>query len=429
MSSSFGQNSGASSLSVTELKRLLTERGVDFRDCLEKRDLIERLEGSTASALRSNSMSNSLSQEESRLVNTFTNAAPTVAFIQTISVNPQPFSLQGTEIPQGAGSGFLWDDRGHVVTNFHVVAAGGSVPDRVKVRLQGMADARDATVVGVEPEKDLAVLKLSSKDLPRPIDVGTSHDLQVGQTVLAIGNPFGLDYTLTTGVVSALGRDVDGVGGRPIKGCIQTDAAINPGNSGGPLLDSRGRLIGVNTAIFSPGAAAGMTGNIGIGFAIPVDTVRRVVNQIIRYGHVLHPTVGINVADDRIVRSIEAQLGQKLEGVLVAEVIPGSPAEAAGLRASKLGFGSIQLGDLITHVNGEPVKQVEDLLSAIEEKNEGDNVSIRVLRECDPYKVESFSVRLTSRDKLRRGGASSGRRGRINGLENSSPLNGFRRYP
>merc|ERR1711862_501502 len=135
--------------------------------------------------------------------------------------------------------------------------------------------------------------------------------------------------TLTTGVVSALGRDVDGVGGRPIKGCIQTDAAINPGNSGGPLLDSRGRLIGVNTAIFSPGASAGMAGNIGIGFAIPVDTVRRVVNQIIRYGHVLRPTVGINVADDRIVRSIEAQLGQKLEGVLVAEVVPGSQAEAA----------------------------------------------------------------------------------------------------
>merc|ERR1711933_334110 len=154
----------------------------------------------------------------------------------------------------------------------------------VMVKLAGMVEALEARIVGVDPEKDLAVLRIVDKKaqrqrLPRPIGVGTSNDLQVGQSVLAIGNPFGLDNTLTTGVVSATGRDVDGVGGRPIKGCIQTDAAINPGNSGGPLLDSSGRLIGVNTAIYTGGNG---NGNVGIGFAIPVDTVRRVVNQIIK---------------------------------------------------------------------------------------------------------------------------------------------------
>merc|ERR1712157_408380 len=182
-------------------------------------------------------------------------------------------------------------------------------------------------VVGIEPEKDLAVLRLRDRsNLPRPIDVGTSNDLQVGQSVLAIGNPFGLDDTLTTGVVSAVGRDGDGIGGRPIKGCIQTDAAINPGNSGGPLLDSSGRLIGVNTAIFSPGGGK-FAGNVGIGFAIPVDTVRRVVNQIIRYGKIVRPSIGINIIDDRLVKYIEQQLpgGRTLDGCLIAGVVPNSP--------------------------------------------------------------------------------------------------------
>jgi S1-C subfamily serine protease len=175
--------------------------------------------------------------------------------------------------------------------------------------------------------------------------------------VLAIGNPFGLDYTLTTGVVSALGRDVDGVGGRPIKGCIQTDAAINPGNSGGPLLDSRGRLIGINTAILALNRA-GHGGSIGIGFAIPVDTVRRVVSQIIRYGRVVRPSLGINVLDDAIKRSYETQLRRKLPGVLVVEVIPDSPAERAGLRPARFRGADVVLGDLITHVNGDPTRQV-----------------------------------------------------------------------
>ena len=174
------------------------------------------------------------------------------------------------------------------------------------------------------------------------------------------------------------------------------------GNSGGPLLDSNGRLIGVNTAIFAPGAAAGLAGNVGIGFAIPVDTVRRVVNQLIRYGRVVRPTLGINASDDRVTRSIEAQLRRKLDGVLVAEVKPGSPAEDAGMRATSIrGDGSVILGDLVVKVNGEPVKQVEDLLSEIEERKEGEVVDLLVLRGCDPARPEILQVRLTSRDRFR----------------------------
>jgi S1-C subfamily serine protease len=397
-------DSGLNALSVTELKRLLSERGVDFRDCLEKRDLVERLQNSEASPNRQASVPlMGLSDQEQSLIGTFKRVSPSVANIKTTTLVPQQRGLQlrGLEVPSGSGSGFLWDDKGHVVTNYHVVAAGrrdGNLPQTVKVKLAGMAETVDADIVGVEPEKDLAVLKLKTiKNLPRPIDVGTSNDLQVGQSVMAIGNPFGLDDTLTTGVVSALGRDVNGIGGRPIHGCIQTDAAINPGNSGGPLLDSRGRLIGVNTAILAPGGA----GNVGIGFAIPVDTVRRVVNQLILYGKVVRPTLGISIVDDRLVRSIESQLGKPLDGCLVAEVVPNSPAVVAGLEASRLSpDGSVLLGDLVIAVNGERVHQGEDLISAIEEKTEGETVVLTVLRKCDPKQTENIKVILSSRDKL-----------------------------
>jgi S1-C subfamily serine protease len=256
---------------------------------------------------------------------------------------------------------------------------------------------QSATIVGYEPEKDLAVLRISSRNLPSPIEVGSSSDLLVGQSVLAIGNPFGLDYTLTTGVVSALGREVDGVGGRPIKGCVQTDAAINPGNSGGPLLDSRGRLIGVNMAIFSTSGSSS-----GVGFSIPVDTVRRIVNQIIRYGKVVKPTIGVNVADDRVLRSIEMQLKKKLTGVLVVEVVPGSPAEKARMKASTLrSDSSIVLGDLIVEINGEKIICVEDLLTAIEARSEGETVNVTLWRQCDERLTETVPVKLTSSDKLK----------------------------
>jgi len=407
---------GLSQLSTGELKSLLAERGVDYRDCYEKQDLVDKLresnfQGKQSGGVSSAQMPHSLSDGELRTVATFQRAAPSVAYIQTtVQALESPLALRPTDVAQGAGSGFVWDDKGHVVTNFHVIQsaltqrAPGQPARRIKVTLQGTNDALDAAVVGVEPEKDLAVLRIVPKpgsESPPPIAIGASHDLSVGQDVLAIGNPFGLDHTLTRGVVSALGREVDGVGGRPIKGCIQTDAAINPGNSGGPLLDSRGRLIGVNTAIFSPQAAGGrgLAGSVGVGFAIPVDTVRRVVNQIIAHGRVTRPTLGVNVADDQQVRALSNSLRRQLDGVLVMEVIPGGPASQAGIKPTRrTAGGELSLGDLVVEVAGTPVKQVEDLLSAIEEKQPGDAVMLRVWRGCDPAREERILVdRLTQR--------------------------------
>ena len=393
--------SGLSVLSVAELKRLLSERGVDFRDCLEKRDLIERLEslaGQGSSSSDGDGAPTSLTDDERRRIATFQRVSPSVAYIQTVQQSRAlPFSMRAMEVPGGTGSGFVWDGLGHIVTNYHVVAMRGSVPERVRVSLQGSTKSFEAKVVGTEPEKDLAVLKIDAAELPPPLAVGSSSELAVGQAVLAIGNPFGLDYTLTAGVVSAVGREVRGAGGRPIKGCVQTDAAINPGSSGGPLLDSRGRLVGVNTAIYSPLAAQGLGGNIGIGFAIPVDTVRRVVGQLIRHGRVVRPTLGVEVAEDAITRRVAQSLNRSLDGALVVEVLVNGPAEAAGLRPTERGrTGELLLGDLIVSVDGAPVRQVEDLLSAVEVRQVGEAVTLRVLRGCDPQREETLKVRLGS---------------------------------
>lgn len=398
VSSASTNAAGLSQLSVTELKRLLQERGVDFRDCLEKKDLVERLSQSRIVASSSSSSANHRptsikTDHEQQIIRTFQSAGPAVAFITT---SPSASSRRNPFAPEpnqgGTGSGFLWDSHGHVVTNYHVIASNKS--SSVSVKLQGMPDAMPATIVGVHPEKDLAVLKLPmrSTHLPKPIDVGSSEDLQVGQAVLAIGNPFGLDTTLTTGVVSALGRDIRGYTGRMIQNCVQTDASINPGNSGGPLLDSSGRLIGVNTMIYSPNGV----GNVGIGFSIPVDTVRRVVNQLIRYGKVVRPSLGIKVVDDAIVRHIGQQMRRRLSGVLIADAFGGS---AGKLNPSIFRRdGSIQLGDLIVAVDNENVQSVEDLLSIVEQRKVGDSVKVTVLRNCDPMNKETKVIRLASLD-------------------------------
>ena len=362
-----------------------------------------------------------LPPEEARIVATYDRVAPSVAYIQTTALvqhygmsRRRPFTLQESEIPAGTGSGFLYDSEGHVITNYHVIASGmADMGGKVKVKCHNMAEARDATIVGFDPDRDLAVLKIScaSEDgtLPPPIEMGDSANLRVGQKVLAIGNPFGLDTTLTTGVVSALGRDVMGAGGRPIRGCIQTDASINPGSSGGPLVDSRGRLIGVNMAMLSPVMGGG---NVGIGFAIPALTVKRIVNQIIKHGRVVRPTLGVNVADDRIVQSIGAQLGMKLEGALVAEVLPGSPADIAGITSTKLYWdGTVDLGDLLVEVDGQVITSVEDLLEVIEKHKGGDEVRIKVLRGCDPKQQKIVKAKLTTEDNRGVGSGYLGSRG------------------
>src|SRR5436305_6864988 len=280
---------------------------------------------------------------EKTTIKIYRQARPSVVHITTRAVRRSMFSLQ-VEETEGTGSGFVWDTQGHIVTNYHVIR-GAQVS---QVTLADQSNWRATLWAGAE-ERDLAVLHIDApaRKLP-PIPVGSSKDLQVGQCVFAIGNPFGLDQTLTTGVVSALGREIGDEGHHPLKNLIQTDAAINPGNSGGPLLDSAGRLIGVNTAIVSPSGTSA-----GIGFAIPIDTVNRVVPELIRNGRVPTPGIGIVAGDE----SLATRLG--VEGVIVVRTVPGSPAERAGLRG--VDTGRQTLGDVIIGVDGKQVHRLTDL--------------------------------------------------------------------
>jgi 2-alkenal reductase len=268
------------------------------------------------------------------------------------------------------GSGFVWDDAGHIVTNHHVVQNAG--PFAVKL---ATGETVSATLVGAAPNYDIAVLRLgAARRPPPPLAIGTSADLKVGQAAFAIGNPFGLDQTLTTGVISALQRRLPTSQGREIADVIQTDAAINPGNSGGPLLDSAGRLIGVNTAIFSPSGTSA-----GIGFAIPVDVVNRVVPQLIRNGRMPNPGIGIMAAPEQAV----ARLG--IEGIVILRTLPGSPAARAGLRGVDPRTGTI--GDIITAVDGRPVRRLSDLTAALEQAGVGKPVEVTVERDGRPYRT------------------------------------------
>lgn len=299
----------------------------------------------------------------------FREAAPSVVYITTTEERSRDFfGLDVVEVPAGSGTGFIWDTDGHVVTNFHVIKAAA----RAYITLVD-GSRHEATYVGGAPDKDLAVLLLA-KTPPklRPIPLGTSADLQVGQAVLAIGNPFGLDQTLTTGVVSALGREIQSVTRRRIAGVIQTDAAINPGNSGGPLLDSAGRLIGVNTAIQSPTGASA-----GIGFAVPVDTVNRVVPQLIARGHLERPELGFEPVEPRLV---ERAFGPQ-KGVMVGKVARGGAAARAGLRGVSVEGRRVFAGDLIQVVNGRTVQDWDGLLDAVEALPLGSTVNLEIQRE------------------------------------------------
>lgn len=307
-----------------------------------------------------------LAGDEQNTIDSLRNAAPSVVYITSIAVRRNLFSLNVYEIPQGTGSGFIWDRQGRIVTNFHVI----SDASRLEVTLADHSTWK-ASLVGAAPDRDLAVLQITAPaGKLQPITVGESKNLLVGQKVFAIGNPFGLDQTLTTGVVSALGREITAVTGRTIHDVIQTDAAINPGNSGGPLLDSAGRLIGVNTAIYSPSGASS-----GIGFAVPVGEVNRVVPQIISKGKVLRPGLGVTLAN----RSLTGELG--LEGVLVLKVLPGTSAEQAGLRGTTQVGDGLVLGDIILAVNGRKVTDYDSLRDEVERYQVGETVALTLLRD------------------------------------------------
>ncbi|MBX9810438.1 MAG: trypsin-like peptidase domain-containing protein [Burkholderiales bacterium] len=318
-----------------------------------------------------------LAADEKSTIELFEKSKDSVVYITTSERVMDFWTRNVFTIPKGTGSGFIWDEKGHVVTNYHVVAGASEA----RVRLNDGRDYR-AALVGASPAHDLAVLRIGvGIKRPPPVPVGTSHDLKVGQKVFAIGNPFGLDWTLTTGIISALDRSLPGEDERSvIEHLIQTDAAINPGNSGGPLLDSAGRLIGINTAIYSPSGASA-----GVGFAVPVDTVNRVVPQLIARGKYIRPALGIEV-DEALNRAITQQLG--VEGVLVLRVAPGSAAQAAGLKGARLGAdGSFVPGDIITAVNDKPVESVAKLFARLDDFQVGDAVRLSVLRESRKIEI------------------------------------------
>lgn len=311
-----------------------------------------------------------LAADETSTIELFERSRDSVVYISTSALVRDAWTRNVFAVPRGTGSGFIWDDAGHVVTNYHVI-------ENASAATVKLADGRDykAALVGASPDHDIAVLKIGvGFKRPPPVPVGTSADLKVGQKVFAIGNPFGLDWTLTSGIVSALDRTLAGErDGQAIQHLIQTDAAINPGNSGGPLLDSAGRLIGITTAIYSPSGASA-----GIGFAVPVDTVMRVVPQIISQGKYIRPALGIE-ADERINRQLVAMSGT--QGVFVLRVEPGSAADQAGLSGVSRGNGGIVPGDVITAVAGKPIRSLQELLLRLDEFKVGDVVALGVERD------------------------------------------------
>ncbi|TXF90166.1 trypsin-like serine protease [Neolewinella aurantiaca] len=306
---------------------------------------------------------------ELHTIRLFENASPSVCYITTKTQRRSFWTRDVSEVPAGSGSGFVWDNQGHIITNYHVIRDAS----RAIVTLANGEDY-DAKLVGIAKEKDLAVLRIEAPaGALEPIPVGTSQDIRVGQAVYAIGNPFGLDQTLTTGVVSALDREINSQANVPIRGVIQSDAAINPGNSGGPLLDSRGMLIGVNTAIYSPSGASA-----GIGFSIPVDVVRYVVPDLIRYGEVRRASLGVDFY--RYWRGT---------GLAIEEVVPQGPAGSRGVRGlSQDARGNWVLGDVLVGINGKAIKTSTDYFLEMENFEPGERVTLNLVRDERRIEVE-----------------------------------------
>ena len=312
-----------------------------------------------------------LRPDELAMVELFERTSPSVVYLTSLARRVDWFGRTvGREVPRGTGTGFIWDDAGHVITNYHVI--GGA--DSIEVVLHDQM-TYEADVVGISPSHDLAVLRI---EVPpgtlRPVEIGDSEGLRVGQSVYAIGNPFGLSATLTTGIVSALGRRIEGVDGTPIENVIQTDAAINRGNSGGPLLNSAGRVIGVNTQIASPSGASH-----GVGFAVPVNTVLRVVPELIETGEYVPPQLGIEI-NYNLNRNLLRRVGTS--GVLVVDVKPGSGAAEAGLRGIDVERNRLRrLGDIIQRIDGERIASPAEMRAVLDRYRVGDEVTVTILRD------------------------------------------------
>jgi S1-C subfamily serine protease len=327
-----------------------------------------------------------LQPDEQQTIGVFERSWPGVVFITPVDMHLDWRTGAVREVPRGTGSGFVWDTKGNIVTNFHVIQATNGRPGEVvaKVLVPGISEPLNAVLVGRDPNHDIAVIRVDApEDKLKPLPIGSSADLKVGQKVLAIGNPFGLNGTLTTGVISALNRSIQSVTDRPIEGVIQTDAAINPGNSGGPLLDSEGLVIGVNTAIYSPSGAYA-----GIGFAIPIDTVNKVVTRLIAG------------AGPEVVASSRPRLGVILwgpeearelgvdAGLLVRAIIPGAAADKAGLRPTQFDSrGRVRLGDIIIGLDGQPLTAIQDLQRQLEKYPVGSTVKVTIFRDGQRMEV------------------------------------------
>jgi S1-C subfamily serine protease len=315
-----------------------------------------------------------LGADEQTNIDLFKRVSPSVVHITTLETQRDMFSMNVMQVPRGTGTGFVWDAQGHIVTNFHVIQGGSGA--RVTLADQTSFNAK---LIGAFPDRDLAVLKIDApQNKLSPILLGASRDLQVGQRVYAIGNPFGLDQTLTLGIVSALNREIESFNGRTIRGVVQTDAAINPGNSGGPLLDSAGRLIGVNTQIASPSGASA-----GIGFAIPVDEVNRIVPRLVRDGRFVRPALGVTAGASELARALKLP-----KGVPLVQLSPNGPAAKAGLQVFRRDRGGdIVQGDVITAINDEPVADLDEMLSQLERRAPGDSVTLTLWRGGQTRKV------------------------------------------
>jgi len=326
-----------------------------------------------------------LAQDEQATIELFHHSADSVVFITT-SRQFQKLDAVLEERIEGQGSGFVWSENGYIVTNFHVVqSVANSTDARARVTF---ADGTTyfADIVGASPEYDLAVLQVIgfNEKVFKPIQVGVSSDLQVGQKVFAIGNPFGFDHTLTTGIISGLGRTIRGGDGRQIEDLIQTDAAINPGNSGGPLLDSSGLLIGVNTAIYSPSGAYA-----GIGFSIPVDNVNTVVTELIQNGEIQRPTLGVRIAPSTVNNRLQ------IRGALVFQVLPNTPASVAGIQPTvSTESGNVALGDLITEFDDQPIMNHNDLVRALLKRKIGDTIQLKVIRGLFTKSQEELTIQI-----------------------------------